>query len=56
VLVAAFLLPPMEEPVEATTIAVIVLAGLFFAGMTAIMIIRNTPPKDGPRGTPGKRE
>ena len=46
----------MEEPVDASTIAVIVLAGLFFVGMTAIMIVRNTPPKDGPREMPEKRE
>jgi hypothetical protein len=30
---------------EATTIAVIVLAVLFLGGMTALMIVRNTPEK-----------
>jgi len=49
-----FFLPPMEEPVDASTIAVIVLAGLFFVGMTVIMIVRNTPPREGGSGTPKK--
>ncbi len=31
----------------ATTIAVIVLVVLFLGGMTAIMILMNTPPKKG---------
>ena len=44
----------MEEPVDASTIAVIVLAGLFFVGMTVIMIVRNTPPREGGSGTPKK--
>jgi hypothetical protein len=31
----------------AQTITVIVLAAIFIVGMTVLMIVRNTPPKDG---------
>jgi len=39
---------------DAATIAVIVLVGLFFVGMTVIMIVRNTPPRDGTSQTSKK--
>ena len=49
-------MPPMEGIMEATTIAVIVLAILFLGGMTALMIVRNTPPKTISQEVPKKRE
>jgi hypothetical protein len=41
---AAFLLP-RENPMQATTIAVIVLSALFVGGMAILVIIMNTAPK-----------
>ena len=41
---------------EATTIAVIVLAVSFLGGMTALMIVINTPPKTNLQEEPKKRD
>jgi hypothetical protein len=46
-----FSLPPMEEPMGAATIAVIVLVALFLGGMTALVVYMNTDPKTGPKET-----
>jgi hypothetical protein len=47
-----FLLPPMEGPMGATTIAVIVLVALFVGGMATLVIFMNTPPKTESKESP----
>ena len=47
-------LPPMEETMESTTIAVIVLVTLFLGALAAFVIFMNTPPKKGSEEAPKK--
>jgi hypothetical protein len=42
----------MEGAMDATTIVVIVLVGMFVVGMGALMIVRETPPKDKSKTPP----
>jgi hypothetical protein len=41
---------------EATTIAVIILAVLFLGGMTGLMIFRNTPSQSDTKEAPTRKE
>jgi hypothetical protein len=47
---------PVEETMESTIIAVIVLVTLFLGALAAFVIVMNTPTRKGPQEAPKKAE